>query len=90
MKSNSLRKHAYSNILRSLPPKNDNFLMKNSVNFHIYAQNIDYGYLLAPPRRGGSNEYSQSIFEQKWENNVYPWKPQFYLIKVGFKGVKTI
>ena len=25
--------------------------------FLISAQNIDYGYLLEPPRRGGSNEY---------------------------------
>ena len=24
------------------------------------------------------------------KNNVYPCKPQFYYIKVGFKGVKTI
>ena len=24
------------------------------------------------------------------KNNVYPCKPQFYSIKVGFKGVKTI
>ena len=24
------------------------------------------------------------------KNNVYPRKPQFYYIKVGFKGVKTI
>ena len=24
------------------------------------------------------------------KNNVYPCKPQFYQIKVGFKGVKTI
>ena len=23
-------------------------------------------------------------------NNVYPYKPQFYYIKVGFKGVKHI
>ena len=30
------------------------------------------------------------VFEQKWENNVYPCKPQFYYIKVGFKGVKII
>ena len=29
-------------------------------------------------------------FEQKSENNVYPCKPQFYYIKVGFKGVKII
>ena len=26
------------------------------------AQNIDYGYSLEPPRRGGSNEYPQFIF----------------------------
>ena len=30
--------------------------------FLIFAQNIDSGYLLEPPRRGGSNEYSQSMF----------------------------
>ena len=58
----TLRKHAYSNILNFLPPKNENFQMKNSDNFHISAQNIDYGYSLEPPRRGGSNEYPQSMF----------------------------
>ena len=36
--------------------------MKNSGSFHISAQNIDCGYLLEPPRRGGSNEYTQSMF----------------------------
>ena len=30
--------------------------------FPISAQNIDCGYLLEPPRRGGSNEYPQSMF----------------------------
>ena len=40
-----LRKHAYSNILRILPPKNENFQTKNSGSFHISAQNIDCGYL---------------------------------------------
>ena len=30
--------------------------------FIISAQNIDCGYSLEPPRRGGSNEYPQSIF----------------------------
>ena len=34
----TLRKHAYSNILKFLPPKNENFQMKNSDNFHISAQ----------------------------------------------------
>ena len=32
--------------------------MKKSDIFHIPAQNIDGGYSLEPPRRGGSNEYS--------------------------------
>ena len=35
---------------------------------------------------GGSNEYRQSMFLSR--NNVYPCKPQFYYIKVAFKGVK--
>ena len=38
------------------------FRLKNSVIFHISAQNVDCGYLLEPPRRDGSNEYPQSMF----------------------------
>ena len=34
--------------------------------FLIFAQNIDCGYTLEPPCRGGSNEYPQSMF---WINN---------------------
>ena len=87
----SLRKHAYSNILKILPPKTESFQIKNLIFFHISAQNIDCGYSLEPPRRGGSNEYPQSMFLSKnKKNNVYPCKPQFYYIKVGFKGVKII
>ena len=33
--------------------------------FRIFAQNIDCGYSLEPPRRGGSNEYPQSMFLTK-------------------------
>ena len=72
-------------------------------------KNIDCGYSLEPPRprrRGGSNEYPQSVFivgtrrggsneypqsmflSRNKKYNVYPCKPQFYYIKVGFKGVK--
>ena len=55
--------------------------------FHISALNIDCGYSLEPPRRGGSNEYPQSMFLNRIKkNNVYPSKPQFYYIKMGFKG----
>ena len=64
---------------------------KNSDIFHIYAQNIDCEYSLEPPRRGGSNGYQQSMFlSRNKKNNVYPCKPQFYYIKVGFKGTKII
>ena len=67
------------------------FRQKNSNIFHISSQNIDYGYSLEPSRRGGSNEYPQSMFlSRNKKNNVYPYKPQFYYIKVGFKGVKII
>ena len=87
----ALRKHAYSNISKFYPPKNENFQIKISDIFHISAQNIDCGYSLEPPRRGGSNEYPQSMFlSRNKKNNSYPCKPQFYYIKVGFKGVNII
>ena len=55
--------------------------MKNSGSFHIFAQNIDCGYLLEPPRRGGSNEYPQSmILSRNKKINVYPCKSQFYYV----------
>ena len=86
-----LRKQAYSNILKISPPKTGSFQIKILVFFHISAQNIDCGYALEPPRRGGSNAYPQSMFlSRNKKNNVYPCKPQFYYIKVGFKGVKII
>ena len=59
--------------------------------FSISAQNIDCGYSLELPQWGSSNEYPQSMFlSRNKKNNVYPCKPQFYYIKVGFKGVKII
>ena len=44
------------------PTKTEIFQIKNSNIFHISAQNIGCGYSLEPPRRGGSNEYPQSLF----------------------------
>ena len=59
--------------------------------FFIFLLINDCGYPLELPRRGGSNEYPQSMFlSRNKKNNVYPCKPQFYYIKVGFKGVKII
>ena len=64
---------------------------KNSDIFQISAQNIDWGYALEPPRRGGSNEYPQSmVLSRNKKNNVYLCKPQFYYIKVGLEGVNII
>ena len=64
------------------------FHIKKSDIFHISAQNIDCGYLLESPHWGGSNDYPQSMFlSRNNKNNVYPCKPQFDYIKVGFKGV---
>ena len=62
---------------------------KKSDIFCISAQNIDCRYSLELPQWGGSNEYPQSMLLGKnKKNNVYPCKPQFYHIKVGFKGFK--
>ena len=87
----ALRKQAYWNILKILSPKNEDSQMKNTDISRISPQNIDRGYSLEPPRRGGSSEYPQSIFwAEKKKDTVYPCKPQFYHIKVGFKGFKII
>ena len=75
--------------IENFTPKSESFQIKNSDTFHISAQNIDCGYLLELPHRGGSNKYPQSMFlSRNKKNNAYPCKPQFYYIKVGFKGVK--
>ena len=76
----SLRKHAYSNILKILPPKNESFQINNSDNFHNFAQNIDCGYSLEPPRRGGSNGYPQSMFLSRSKKIMYtPVNPSFII-----------
>ena len=74
----SLRKHAYSNILKIVQPKTGKFPDKTYDIFHISAQNIDCGYLLEPPHRGGSNEYPQSMFWAEIRKIMYtPVNPSF-------------
>ena len=51
--------------------------------FLIFAQNIDCGYTSEPPRLSTHN----LCFIEKIGKNEYPFKPQFYYIKVGWKGV---
>ena len=66
----------YTEIFLTL--KIENFQLKNSDIFLIFAQNIDCGYTLEPPRRGGSNENPQSMFWSKNKKNGYtPAYPSF-------------
>ena len=65
-------------MLKILPPKNENFQIKNSDIFNISDQNIDCGYSLEPPHRGGSNEYPQSMFVAEIRKLMYtPVNPSF-------------
>ena len=53
----------------------------------IFAQNIDCGYMLESPRRGGSNEYPQSLFWSQNKKNRYTSAyPSFIVRKWGLKG----
>ena len=62
----SLRKLAHAIHRDFLALKIENFHQIFLNIFLIFAQNIDCGYTLEPPRRGGSNEYPQSMF---WSKN---------------------
>ena len=63
--------------------------MKNSGIFHISAQNIDCGYSLEPPRRGGYNDYPQSMIRAEIRQIMYtPVNPRFTIEKWGLRGSK--
>ena len=69
--------------------ENENFQLKNFDIFLIFAQNINIncGYTLEPPSRGGSNEYPQSRFWSKNKENKYnPAYPSFAILKWGLRG----
>ena len=71
-------KTAYSNILKISPPKTESFQIKILIGFHISTQNIDCGYSLELPRRGGSNDYPQSMFLSIIKKIMYtPVNPSF-------------
>ena len=75
----TLQKHAFSNTLKILPPKNENFQIKIRLFSHS-AQNIDCWYLFEPPRRSGSNEYPQSVFRAKIRKIMYTSVNPFFTI----------
>ena len=77
-KRNHITKTRPCNIQKKIGCKNENFHWKNFDIFLIFAQNIDCGYTLEPPHRGGSNEYPQSMFWSKNKKNRYtPANPSF-------------
>ena len=47
--------------------KRENFQIKNSDTSYIPAQNVNSGYSLEPPRRGGSNVHPQYMLLAKEE-----------------------
>ena len=63
--------------------KIENFQLKNFDIFLIFAQNIDCGYTLELPRRGGSNEYTQSMF---WSNGRHAYALSWVNMCLGFYG----
>ena len=63
--------------------KNETFQQKMFDIFLIFAQNIDCVYTLEPPRRGGSNEYPQSMFWSKNKKNSIPMYTPVLLYKCG-------
>ena len=87
--SNSLWKHLFK-YTENFTTKNWKFSDKKFYILHISDQNIDCRYSL-PPWWGGSNQCPHTmLLSRNKKNNVYPCKPQFYYIKVGFKGVKIV
>ena len=74
----------YTHIFLAL--KIENFQLKKFDIFLIFAQNIDCGYTLEPPRRGGSKEYPQSMFWSKNKKNRYTPAYPVLLYKSGVQG----
>ena len=74
----------YTEIFLAL--KFEKFQLKMFDFFLIFAQNIDCGYTLEPPRRGGSNEYPQSMFWSKNKKNIkiFPVKIFIFTAKNNF------
>ena len=67
------------------------FFTHKSVYLFILNINISNYAILLALEYCNSNEHSQSMFlSRNKKNHVYPCKPQFYYIKVGFKGVKIM
>ena len=71
--------------------KIENVQLKSFHIFLIFAQNIDCGYTLEPPQRGGAEAVLTCIhnlcFGAKIRKIGIPQHTPVFYIKVGFKGV---
>ena len=86
-----IKKTCLFKCIENFTSKNWKFSDKKSDIFQISAQNIDCEYSLELLWWGSSNKHPQSMFfSRNKKNNLYPCKPQFYYIKIGFKEVKII
>ena len=54
--------------------------------FLFLLKHIDCGYSLEPPRRGGSNEYSNLYFDQKYEKYQNVLSKNFHFLVVKFSA----
>ena len=82
--------HLHSNMLKISPPKTESFQIKILIFFIFLLKTW-----IACTRWNCLREMvvmsTHNLFLNiNKKNNVYPCKPQFYYIKVGFKGVKII
>ena len=86
----SLRTHAYSNILKILPPTNYNFQIKILIFFIFCSTHRLWVLVRTASTRRFLRVPTIYVYSRNKNNNVYPCKLQFYYIKVGFKGVNII
>ena len=76
MRCAASRKHAYI-FFTPLFLYNKTGVYRGIHYFYLFLlKNIDCGYSLEPPHRGGSNEYPQSMFwAEIWKNiRIFIWK----------------
>ena len=83
--SENITKTCLFQYTENFTSKIEKFQIKNSDIFLISAQNIDCGYSLELPRVP-----TIYVLSRNKKNNVNPCKPQFYYIKLEFKGVSII
>ena len=85
----ALWKHAYSNILKFSPPKNENSSRKHAYPVSILFKSIAGRYRPVRVADGPITARYRFIKNASWVYN-FPLKPHFYIVKLGFTGVYII